>query len=498
MKNINTLLYLVLLFTAPLYAQRHDANWPLGFQEYPGQSAYGNAVIQFMPDTTVLAAANWNISFESAVAAMSDENGQLIFTSNGCTILTASGDTMDAVFWFDDPIALNPGPVHDLVCADYGYPAPQGMFVLPDPGNSKRYFLFHLVAQYHPEKKWSYAPFFYSVIDMAANNGDGQVVGNHIPLLGNDPLEPITALRHGNGRDWWIVATGRNTNYYVTFLLSPLGIKEYNFQIIGPPGDCPRIGSTVFSPDGRKYARTQNCRTIVFDFDRCTGLFSNPLVFARPNYVFGGGGVAFSPKGERLFVTEQLAVLSADLTDANPTLDTLIPSTEMIGVSLGLLQAAPDGRLYANSTHRSRYMASFKQSSDPDTDFQARSLFLGKYSARTLPHYPNYRLYDLPDSPCDTLGINTPVSTNSIPEKTNIAKVFPNPFQHSVTVYLESEIDKAAFNLYDQLGRLVQSKILLPGNHSLSTSSLGPGIYFWEISSKNGERQTGRLVKLEN
>ncbi|MEZ4942960.1 MAG: T9SS type A sorting domain-containing protein [Saprospiraceae bacterium] len=496
MKTTKLLLLISCLASGKLCAQHNDANWPFGFHEYPGNSAYGNGMVHFLPDTAITSSTPWNVNFESTVAALSDAEGNLLFASNGCVVLTAQGDTMEAFFSNE----LNSGAVSDLTCSDYGYPAPNSMIALPRPGRDSQYMLFYTPVKYTPEQKWQYSNLlFYSVIDMSANHGDGLLLPwNNLSFHSfSFSLEPFSAVRHGNGRDWWIIAPGRNTNYYFTFLISPYGIQEEYIQL-GPDGNCPRTGSSAFSPDGRKFARTQNCRTVVFDFDRCTGALSNPVEFDRPQYVFGGGGVAFSPEGDRLFVTEQLAVLSADLTMSQPTLDTIVHAEEMIGTSLGLMQAAPNGRLYINSTHRSRYLASFKQINSTNVDFQAKSLFLNKYSARTLPHFPNYRLYDLSGSSCDSLGINGPVSTNAIPEKATTAQLFPNPFQELLTVNLPAASERSSIRLSDQLGRVVLRAELLPGNTILNTEKLRPGIYFWEISTKNHVRLSGKLIKTEN
>ncbi|MEZ4988227.1 MAG: hypothetical protein R2795_24900 [Saprospiraceae bacterium] len=60
------------------------------------------------------------------------------------------------------------------------------------------------------------------VVDMSANNGNGRVVEKDFPLI-VDTLDAgkITACRHGNGRDWWIVVPYFRSDKYHTLL--PLG-----------------------------------------------------------------------------------------------------------------------------------------------------------------------------------------------------------------------------------------------------------------------------------
>jgi len=47
---------------------------------------------------------------------------------------------------------------------------------------------------------------WYSVIDMNLNGGNGSVVQNNV-ILFNDTLSTSgpQAVKHANGRDWWII-----------------------------------------------------------------------------------------------------------------------------------------------------------------------------------------------------------------------------------------------------------------------------------------------------
>jgi hypothetical protein len=58
--------------------------------------------------------------------------------------------------------------------------------------------------RYNPEKKLTYGPFYYSIIDMEMDGGNGAVLSSN-NILSDGHLEPFTAVRHGNGRDWWLV-----------------------------------------------------------------------------------------------------------------------------------------------------------------------------------------------------------------------------------------------------------------------------------------------------
>jgi hypothetical protein len=90
---------------------------------------------------------------------------------------------------------------------------------------------------------------------MEANNGAGLVSPVNVPLI-QDTLQygAISATRHGNGRDWWIIVPKANSNVYYKVLLSPEGAILSDTQPVGT--DVPaQLGQAVISPDGSFYAR---------------------------------------------------------------------------------------------------------------------------------------------------------------------------------------------------------------------------------------------------
>jgi hypothetical protein len=282
-------------------AQGYDHFWITGTHEYPDVPSYNNAVLHFRPDGKVdIEVKDLKMNFESTVGAMSDSSGSgLLFYTNGCYVATATGDTMLG------GTGLNPGEMHDWVCGKTGYICPRGAMILPMPGHSGQYYIFHMGARYDPVRKLTYGPFYCSVVDMSLNGGKGEVT-NKNTLLTDGDLEPFTAVRHGNGRDWWVMVPEYASNRYRIFLLDPLGVSGPYWQEIGPVMDCRRIGSNTFSLRGGKFARAQNCQVAVLDFDRCTGALSKPVLLDLPDHAVGGGGVAFSPDETHLLASTQL------------------------------------------------------------------------------------------------------------------------------------------------------------------------------------------------
>ncbi|MBK7430836.1 MAG: hypothetical protein IPI62_07840 [Bacteroidetes bacterium] len=133
----------------------------------------------------------------------------------------------------------------------------------------------------------------------------------------------LMACKHANGRDWWLVSHGYNNDLYYKLLISLSGITLPSSQGIGIISSYP--GQACFSPDGSKYASfASNYDTELFDFDRCTGDFSNynHIVIPDSNVT---AGCSFSPNSNLLYVSSKIYLYQMDVTasDISATLDTV-------------------------------------------------------------------------------------------------------------------------------------------------------------------------------
>ena len=82
--------------------------------------------------------------------------------------------------------------------------AQQGLLVVPDPGNSQRYYIFSIFgvtgAQNFPLSR----SIWYSIVDMRLDGGLGEVVVKN-QLVADSNSEGMTGTLHCNGRDYWVV-----------------------------------------------------------------------------------------------------------------------------------------------------------------------------------------------------------------------------------------------------------------------------------------------------
>jgi len=488
MKRTNNILLIVfqimiISFDNIVAQQNKNIYWPIGTHEYPDSiSGYGNSMIRLQSDGVQIDKIDLKMNFEATAAAISDEDGLMLFCTNGCAIVNADGDTIPG------SEGLNPGEIADMTCGMDGYINPKGAMFLPWPGQGTKFCLLHMGARYDISRKLTSGPFYYT--EIVQNGISYEVTAKNNILLDGD-LETFSVIKHGNGRDWWIVVPQYASNKYFVFLLSPTGIQQYVWQTIGPAMSCNRTGSTTFSSDGTRYGRLQNCETLVMDFDRCSGSFSNPKSIYTPEHTFGDGGIAFSPNAQRVFITSQTAILVANLTTLSPVFDTLIHTYGQSdwGVSLGAIQQAPDNNFYISNMARRQYMGLLKMNDTDGSDatYIYNYLDLPVFSVRTSPNDPNYQLYDLPASQCDTLGINGPNVSAAVPANTPRFSLFPDPAVDNVTFSAPTDaLLSNCLTIYNINGLEVFRQTLTNGNTDFSVKSWPSGLYFVCLSLEYG------------
>ena len=394
---------------------RYDYVWPLGYGKM-GQNANGITFGGILADFNTSDPTFTRLSFISDYpkAGISDPNGQLLAYTDGCRVynrdhtLMLNGDT------------LNPGKVFTEFCEQGGYPLWQGFLFLPDPAKDSSYYLFHL-----RDDDWLWNPMnlLYSVIDAKGDNGNGRVLSKNQAVLSDSIWlgNYISATRHGNGRDWWIVVPRRVKNDYHVCLLTPEGVEYRGLQTIGDTSYNYCCGQTDFSPDGSKFFRHWPEGLQILDFDRCTGIFSNPLYIDYSDFA-AAGGVAVAPGGRFLYVSKgtkiyQYDLKAPDLAASRLTVAEYDGYTSPNPTYFFQARLAPDGKIYLVSTNTNNILHVIH---NPDSlglacNVEQHGVTLPALTSYIMPNFANYRLYDLPGSPCDTLGIDAPVAVAAPP-----------------------------------------------------------------------------------
>src|SRR5687768_16322696 len=171
-------------------AQGRNNTWLLGYENWVTK-----ATIQFDLSSYQLTTGPRSIGFEGSEETISDEQGNLFMSSNGTWIANANHDTMM------NGAGLNPGYYVNTWPA--GLVIPYGNIILPYPGDSLRYVIFH---QTRLDPNSFLHGIYKTVIDITLDSGLGGVIEKNDTLFTDSLSWGLAACKHGNGRDWWIIA----------------------------------------------------------------------------------------------------------------------------------------------------------------------------------------------------------------------------------------------------------------------------------------------------
>ena len=334
----NIILFCFFFASLPIVAQQREANiWYFG--RYLG--------VDFNSGTPV-PLNDGQLNTTEGVATICDANGALLFYTDGIRIWNRLHQVMpNGTGLLGDPSST------------------QSAIIVPKIGDNTRYYVF-TVAQLSGPNGLN-----YSVVNMTLDGGKGDVEIKNVPVISN-VVEKITAVRHCNNRDIWVVSHGSASDIYYSFLVTPAGvnttpvISHSGVVLPGvvPPSslDSTSLGYLKASPDGSKIAAAHwTVNVDISDFNNATGIVSNTAsmyVPGDPHYL--SYGVEFSPNSKLLYSTvfytdpanaqKRNALFQYDVTLG--TAAAIRASKQVISQNAdpidtyAALQIAPDGKMY--------------------------------------------------------------------------------------------------------------------------------------------------------
>ncbi|BDS10707.1 T9SS type A sorting domain-containing protein [Aureispira anguillae] len=440
-------------FFSSCFAQQYDKNWLLG-----GHTALPSAKAAFSSSTLIIDTLIRNMPITRTALSMSDSLGNLIFYSNGIKVHNAQHQLMQ------NGDSLNPGQIANNNSV-IGYTINEGIISIPHPSQANKYYIFHQAATYTSVVAGFAEKLYYTLIDMNANGGLGKVEKKNQILLENDSMcgGQLEVVKHGNGRDWWLIQPMSGSNGYHIFLIEGNAINYHHKQYLGASKilGSEVAGQATFSHDGNKYFRYDYRNDLdIYDFDRCTGLLSNylhiPIIDSIDNITnsFVLTGVASSPNDRYLYVSSWIYLYQFDLWASNiaASIDTVaVYDNYKIGnlpTLFGFIQSAPNGKIYSMISS-APYLHVINNPNiggiGSNTIQRAVNIY---YNNSHIPNLPHYRTPTLSGSACDTI---TSIETVETPEKE--IQIYPNPT--SGLVYIEAVQEIEQLSIHDALGREV-------------------------------------------
>ena len=466
--------------------------WVAGYTEQ--LDTLTNGRIQVMPqeDTVLVSPFDSPVQFESTMAGWVDEEGALLFYTNGCHLYGGDHQVIPG------GEELNPGEIHEMACDDYGYLAPKGASIATFRTAPNLFYLVHLGIENSIQHSVSYGPLYLTRIERDSLTGQLEVVSKNEVLIAEE-VDPFALVRHGNGDDWWLITNRFATNEYHKILLTPEGVEEHLVESLGydfPFPPCRWQRSLSASPSGERIVRFgSKCGAQYLTFDRCSGALEEAGFSNLENGIFGGGGSTFSANSEFVYFSRWYRVIKVPFNAPPDTLRASYQPEPGFGGSFVHMHRDQFGRIYIGPQASEPYLHIIEPSdTSPDTALvEFEGLRLPYRIQRTIPHYPNYTLGPLVDSVCDSIPTSTEEEALLADAEIN---VFPNPARDRITV--ETNVKGAkTIMIYDALGRLLETTETLDQQFIHDVSSQQPGLYLIIVQQNGKLLGTAKVILLE-
>ncbi|MDB5283578.1 MAG: Protein of unknown function precursor [Bacteroidota bacterium] len=428
-------------------------------------------------------------------ANICDSSGNMLFITDGLSIYGSDGRIIN------NGDGLNPCPYTSYFIGQ-GLNIQQAALFIPTPSHTNLYHLFHFSNDTANESRPG--TLYYSQVDNST--GVGNVILKNIPFCISMFREGgITACKHANGRDYWIVMAGLANNRFYKFLLTPDTLLGPFTQDIGPmyPGPYD-LAYSKFSQDGSRYATGAfEGLVTVMDFDRCTGEFSTPLTIYNDasidtlNPTTGCVSLEFSPNGRFLYVGDRIIINQFDLQAANIQDSVEIYRTGPNDLAqTDMLQLAANGKLYISTWNGGVYYCHVINQPDSLGDschFIYGGLPTLTINSNKVPNMINYKLGPLIGSGCDT--INT--SSFNLAKDSELIRIIPNPANKYAYVEIGTPGDYE-FQLLNETGQLLSAKQTRQVD-IFDTENLSNGVYFLKVvDRKNPDNTMTRKIVVQH
>lgn len=340
-----------------LVSQNQASKWYFGNQ----------AGLDFMSSPPAIIQGSMNAP--DGCASISDAAGNLLFYTNGQQIWNASHQVM-----------ANGSSITGNMNVG------QNSVIVKQPGSSNLYHVFSC--------GWN-TGLYYSTVDMSLAAGLGSVTVLNVQLVTGAPnnnnyyyVDRVTATRHCNGNDVWVVAKDswwnnnnlNNSQNFYSFLVTAAGVNTT--AVVSAAGTWSNNGGYSYgcmkiSPNGTKIGLSSSYWNNVnnqqwglfelWDFNSGTGAVTNSLSIGNVNWNLNnwwwGYGCEFSPDGSKFYGTVPYGnnnnintgyISQWDLCAGSPT--AIVASEYTVAQNINnnqniwsypyAMQLAPNGKIY--------------------------------------------------------------------------------------------------------------------------------------------------------
>ncbi|MBK7965930.1 MAG: hypothetical protein IPK10_12040 [Bacteroidetes bacterium] len=296
--------------------------------------AFGDSALILWGSTGLPTVGTSAHTFRNGSASISDANGILLYTGYN---------------YYLSPVRPSIWNKYHLDITDtgriYGGLWYHSSLFIPHPGNDSIIYLFTIGVT--PASVYG---FYSSIINYKANNDSGVVLQKNFQWNNFPAFDGLMGVRHGNGRDWWVISQIYSTSFtpfnsFYLFQITPQGIA---LPVIQNAGSFRKTGGgqLVFNYSGTQFAQVTWMGMIeLYNFDRCNGTITStipieqePVTSPYPNtYV----SCAYSNDNSILYVievnqsTSTYYILQYNLLAANISASKFIVDSLQAPIALG-------------------------------------------------------------------------------------------------------------------------------------------------------------------
>lgn len=460
---ISTFLLFAFLYST---AQKEKNIWYFG----------DGAGLDFSSGAPVVLSNSAMLTYDNSASICDSETGNLLFYSNGVNIWNRN---------------------HQVMTNGSGLlgnnSAGNSAFAVKQPGNSNLYYLFT------NDAFAGINGLRYSVIDMSLNNGLGAVTSSKNISLLNPSTEKITAIKHANNQDIWIITHAWNSNSFNAYLLSSTGLKTSpvttsigSVHTGGTSGTYNALGQITANKKGDRIAvAIYELNTFeLFNFNRATGTLSNYI--SIPDMV-KSWGTEFSPDGKLLYKTQWGGPAATEIKQfdlSSNDAETIKKSGKSVGVvtgpdvtfKAGYLQLGPDEKIYV-AKFKSDYIGVIDSPNKVGNacNYKDDGVYLGgKICQAGLPSF-----------------MQTETTISKLKEELNseVITLSPNPFSTHLTISSQTELTGCLLKIYDSMGKLAHMVDNLNGKEfQITRDNLKCGMYYLCIFNNNNLISSNKII----
>jgi hypothetical protein len=442
--------------------------------------------LHFEDDCSVTVLTDGPINGYEGCATISDAStGEYLFCTNSAHVWDRNGQLMTT-----SPLVTNGNTITQVT-------------IVQRPGSDPIYYIFTTEVQ-----AFSGQGYRFHAVDMSLNSGAGGIAFTDSVLYSSPVTEKITAIRHANGTDVWVVGHAYGSNAYLAFLVTAAGVSTTPVvsnigKVHSDPGSSgyDAVGELKASPDGSKVVAVTlyNPDIELFSFNNATGGMSDLITLPENGAYDGIGnasglyGASFSASGNMLYVGQWFSasannarLLQYDLSSNDPSEIIASRSEFPTAGNPYSLKLAPDERIYvahaAMSTHLG--VIQYPDSAGQACQYADDGLYLqGGHSSWGL----NNMMEQI-----GTCGMHTSLAGSS--DDSPMVSIHPNPFAEQVSITLNTD-GAAELALFELSGRRLLTT-RFQKTLSLDMGMLAQGVYLYRIVLTDGRAVQGKVQKV--